>query len=344
MRIREFIVDLTKDPEDRFEEIGKIYGKILRVLLKRTESAMFSGCEALVAPILKKALKMACEFVRDSLGEHEYMQELEGLSRHAKVDVNDLVFANVVYDFTAAFKIPGIGCTGFVHGGPDNPLIARAMDWCIPEGIGSYSMVIRYRAKDYEVLSVGFPGVNGIISGQSSVGLAMTVNQKTKDGVVGVPNWATPTLWRVREVLENSSGYRSARRMIGSQRIASPAFVLMCGVRSGEACLVETDGSEYNFIRVGIGTTQAVANHTPEGNLLDDDFDDATSEERYIAMKRRAAALGRADVTLAKKALGRWPINCERTVQQMVLCPALGILELKCVDLGGTGYLQFSSL
>ena len=344
MKIPEFIVDLTKDPEDRFEEIGKIYGKSLRVLLKRTESAMFSGCEALVAPILKKALKMACEFVRDSLGEHEYMQELEGLSRHAKVDVNDLVFANVVYDLTAAFKIPGIGCTGFVHGGPDNPLIARAMDWCIPEGIGSYSMVIRYRAKDYEVLSVGFPGINGIISGQSSVGLAMTVNQKTKDGVVGVPNWATPTLWRIREVLENSSGYRSARRVIGSQRIASPAFVLMCGVNSGEACLVETDGSEYGFTRVGIGTTQAVANHTPEGDLLDDDFDDASSEERYIAMKRRAAALDRADVNLAKKTLGRWPINCERTVQQMVLCPALGILELKCVDLGGTGYLQFSSL
>ena len=59
MRIPEFIVDLTKDPEDRFEEIGKIYGKSLRVLLKRTESAMFSGCKALVAPILKKALKMA---------------------------------------------------------------------------------------------------------------------------------------------------------------------------------------------------------------------------------------------------------------------------------------------
>lgn len=130
MRIPEFIVDLTKDPEDRFEEIGKIYGKSLRVLLKRTESAMLSGCNALVAPMLKKALKMACEFVRDSLGEHEYMQELEGLSRHAKVDVNDLVFANIVYDLTAAFKIPGIGCTGFVHGGPDNPLIARAMDWC----------------------------------------------------------------------------------------------------------------------------------------------------------------------------------------------------------------------
>lgn len=54
MRIPEFIVDLTKDPEDRFEEIGKIYGKSLRVLLKRTESAMLSGCNALVAPMLKK--------------------------------------------------------------------------------------------------------------------------------------------------------------------------------------------------------------------------------------------------------------------------------------------------
>jgi hypothetical protein len=55
MRIPEFIVDLTKDPEDRLEEIGKIYGKSLRVLLKRTESVMLSGCNALVAPMLRKA-------------------------------------------------------------------------------------------------------------------------------------------------------------------------------------------------------------------------------------------------------------------------------------------------
>ena len=60
-------------------------------------------------------------------------------------------------------------------------------------------------------------------------------------------------------------------------------------------------------------------------------------------MKSRAAALGKADVTLAKKTLGRWPINCERTVQQMVLCPALGILELRCVDHRRTGYMQFLS-
>jgi len=273
-----------------------------------------------------------------TLEAHEYMRELKGLAVAANVDVKDLLLGNLLYDFSAGLKVSGVACTGFVHGGPKSPLIARAMDWNIPEGIGEWSTVLRYQGgnsgEEYEILTVGFPGFNGIISGISSEGVAITVNQRTPDEKrLNVPNWATPTLWRVREVLENSSNYATAYDMITEEVMASPAFFLMCGRESGESCLVMSDGVNQEHVDVSEGETQAISNHVSGGRLPDGDFDDATSEERFDAMYIRAEAMSTANIDSAKRALGEWPVECDRTVQQMVLCPAKNELQLRCRDI-----------
>lgn len=282
-----------------------------------------------------------------TLAKHPYMRELNGLAKAAKVDVKDLLLGNLLYDFAAGFKLPGVGCTGFVHGGPKSPLIARAMDWNIPEGIGEWSTVLRYQGGDpgyeYELLTVGFPGFNGIISGLSSEGVAITVNMRTPDEhFFKLPNWATPTLWRVREVLEEASDYASAYDLITEEVMASPAFFLMCGRESGESCLVMSDGTYQEHVDVSEGEKQAISNHVPDGDLLDQDFDDATSEERFDAMYLRAEAMRTADLKSAKRAIGEWPVECDRTVHQIVLCPAKKALHLRCRDIS-KGYQLFKT-
>jgi len=288
--------------------------------------------------VLNAALDASLWTFSKTLAAHEYMRELEGLAVAANVDVKDLLLGNLLYDFSAGFKLPGVACTGFVHGGPKSPLIARSMDWNIPEGIGAWSTVLRYQGggsgEEYEILTLGFPGFNGIISGLSSEGVAITVNQRTQDEhFMKLPNWATPTLWRVREVLEGSADYASAYDMITEEVMASPAFFLICGKEPGESCLVMSDGANQEHVDVSVSETQAISNHVPGGCLPEEDFEDATSEERFAAMYLRAEAMRTADINSAKRAIGKWPVECDRTVQQMVLCPAKNELHLRCRDI-----------
>ena len=81
------------------------------------------------------------------------------------------------------------------------------------------------------------------------------------------------------------------------------------------------------------GETQAVSNHVPGVTLPLPDLT-PSSLERFSAMFDRAARMPAATIKDAKQAIGRWPVNCDRTVHQRVLCPADGSLHLRCPDLG----------
>jgi hypothetical protein len=329
MATPEIIIDLNKSPKFRLLELGERYASELRYLIDQARTEMLDGISGAV---LEAALSQFIPFVRKSLRHHEYLTELEGLSFGSDIDINDLLLINVIYDLTAGLKWPSLGCTGFVHAGPPMPLIARAMDWNIPEGIGERSVILRYRADGYEVVTAGFPGVNGVISGLSSAGFAITVNHQTRSKA-GLPNWEHPTLWCVREVLENGSNYADARRRLMKMRMASPAFLLLCGESPGEACLIETDGLKPKLWNVASGETQAISNHPLEGPLLTNDFEHGTSEERFWAMAERAAEMPYSDVEAAKKTLSRYPVKNDRTVHLMVLSPADKALHFRCTSL-----------
>lgn len=341
-RIPEFVIDLNLNPEDRFHDLGHYCRTDLGDLLNEVREEFTSEVLEWIPNINRKAvdfsIDIALSFVRRSLHRHEYMRELEGLADAAEIDVNNLLLGNLMYDLSAGFKLPGIGCTGFVHGGPKSPLIARAMDWSFPEGIGEKTIVLRYQGGDgsdaYEILTVGFPGLNGVISGISSEGVALTVNQRTMDDVsISTPNWETPTLWRTREVLENSTDYSSAYRMICKKSMASPAFFLLCGNEPEEACMVMSDGVYQEHVDVREKTAQVISNHVPGAEGPSIDFDDATSVERFDALFLGTQGMQTASVRAAKELLGEWPVECERTVQQMVLCPADKAMHLRCREI-----------
>ena len=88
------------------------------------------------------------------------------------------------------------------------------------------------------------------------------------------------------------------------------------------------------------GETQAVSNHVPGGTLPHPDLD-PSSLERFNAMFDRTVDMPEATIKGAKQAIGRWPVTCERTVHQIVLCPAEGSLYLRCPDLGQRSYSVF---
>lgn len=340
MSTPEFVVDLQLEPSKRFAEIAEVYAKDLKRLLRSTRKELLADLPFGLRRMVEGAVDAVGAFFVSYLGDHPYVAELMGFAEVSGIDPEDLYLANIVYDLTAGFSLGGlVGCTGFVHGGPPAPLISRAMDWNVPSGIGKHSIVMRYRAKDHEFLSVGFPGITGVVSGISSRGFAVTVNQKFADGW-SMPNYALPVLWLVRDVLERGKSYGSATRLLGEQTAASPAFYLMCGSEEGQACLVESDGSSDDVTHVPAGHIQAVSNHSP---FLEppDDIEEGSSEDRLRAMTQRAARIARADVGRARAALKEWPVFHADTVHQMVLVPATGELVLRCPHRGETAYATF---
>ncbi|MBM4369243.1 MAG: hypothetical protein FJ102_23730, partial [Deltaproteobacteria bacterium] len=185
MTLREFTIDLALSPSERFREFGACHRKVLQRILPRARKELLADLPSYLGfleGVISRIADSLSAVLRSANRDHPYVQEIEGLAEAAEVDVNDLYLANIIYDITAKYGLAGwVGCTGFVHGGPPHPLIARNMDWDIPEGIGEHSLVLRYKARGHEFVTVGFPGVTGVISGLSSCGYAITVNQKFAD-------------------------------------------------------------------------------------------------------------------------------------------------------------------
>jgi hypothetical protein len=331
MTAREFTIDLTLPPSERFREFGACHRKLLQRILPRARKELLAdlpGYLAFLEGVISGIADSLSAFLRSANRDHPYVQEIEGLAEAAEVDANDLYLANIIYDITAKYGILGwVGCTGFVHGGPPHPLIARNMDWDIPKGIGEHSLVLRYKARGHEFVTVGFPGVTGVISGLSSRGYAITVNQKYSESLEW-PAIVMPVLWLVRETLEQATSYDAARRRLCRYRAASPAFYLVCGRQPGESCLIESTGAADEVTRVARGDVQAVSNHSPFEEPAED-VEDGDTYSRLDALQSRAERITRADAELARRALGRWPVCHAATAHQMVLTPATGTMQLR---------------
>ncbi|MFO0695979.1 MAG: C45 family peptidase [Polyangiales bacterium] len=328
----EHLVDLLRDPEDRFREFGRENRTVLRKLLGRARREVSSY-------VPTTWLEGAAGVLARVYGDHPYVRELEGLARSASVGLEELYLANIAYDITSVAGATGlIGCTGMVHGGGDSqpPMIARNMDWVFPTGIGAHSCVFRFVDDHGSYLSVGFPGVTGVISALSSHGFALTVNQAFH---CGLPSFTSlPVPWLTRLVMDSATSYASARRVLATTAAATSSYLLLAGSRPGEAARVVSHGSSDDVLAVGKDRYAVVANHDPDEDFDVCDGEDGDSYARHRALEKRAAGVGAGDIRAARLALSRWPVSHASTVHQMVLVPASGELHLRCPHRGQRGY------
>ncbi len=361
-------IDLRREPEDRWTEFAAEHAVVVRRLLR----AARREAERDYSWAMIKAVDAGFSLLRRLNGAHDYVRELEGFADAAGVDVDDLYLANILYDLTVWGGVASVGCTSMLHSGPPHPMIARNMDWSAPKGIGAESVVFRFVDDVGEYLSVGFPGVIGVVSGISSHGFALTVNQAP--GVLTNPFSALnslPVLWLTRTVFDEAASYRQARTILDANPAASAALYLLAGSAPGEGMLIESDGDDDTVTRVRAGGHIVVANHwltddeedeDDEPGIIDkiidifggdDDDDDEDDDEedeeeepddsqiRYDAMVRRVAGVTAGDTQAAQRALAKAPVLNDDTVHQMVLVPATGTLELRCPQRGDRRYTTY---
>ncbi len=320
--IPEVTIDLRLSPEERWVEMLEKHGDTVIEVMESVEREVESwGWKPLVW-----FEKKAASLFRHVFGSNEYIREINAIAEFLGIDKNLLYAANLGYDLTSwsganekyfnRFKKGG--CTGFIDG--DKPLLARNMDWDWPAGIGDQSMVIRFTDGLNEFVTVGFPGHIGAISGLSSCGFSLTVNQAFAPGLV--PAWTSlPVTWQMRSIFERAPSYAAAEKLLYNEQTLTGVFFLLCGEKAGEAVLVESDGRNDVITRAGKEEYLAIANHflSEEFENVDPGWIEEDSGPRLKAIEKGVESTSSMTVAAAKKILNKEPVYNDATVHQIVM-------------------------
>lgn len=279
-----------------------------------------------------------------SLYRQEYSSEIKSIANAAGVSYPQLLLGNLIYDITqivdyrSARSYPSpMGCSSFSCNLPgDTPILARNMDWAIPESVGRHTVLVRLHRGRRSYLSVGVAGMVGVVSAIYPGHWAVALNQAPVTEL-GVRHLQTPALQRLRQACDQFGGYRDLVRRIQEYQTMSPFFAHVVGRRAEEHCVVEGLGDSFSTRDMEdsclIQTNHFVDEELAEYNGPDEWEEDGVvwmcdSKPRYRSLERR---LQRRPRTMAEAIgkLKRQPVQNENTMQQMVFCPARGEWELK---------------
>jgi hypothetical protein len=310
--MKELTIDLTLAPEERWCALDP---QLVSELVEAAEEELYELYPDWLLHLVEKAVHMLTAFTPS-----HYVREIEGLADHAQVTPERLLLLNLSYDLSACGgALPGmLGCTAGLRRDSQGQLhLARAMDWAFPEVIRDYSTIFRFRTKTASVLTVGFPGCIGALTGVNAHGVAVSLNQAF---VPQLPHWAISVPWLVRETLLKAKTFADAKRHITTTRAMSSGFYLVTDGQDG--ALIESTGNADEVIPCD--KLLVVANH------FHDDETPATREwgDSHARHARLHTALKRGQPL--KTALLREPVEHGYTAHQIVLDPRKRKIEVRC--------------
>lgn len=325
-------IDLDADPSERWEEVIQNEAPLLEEM----------GREAMEnIPLLRVGEFLATFFSRLLFGS-EYYNEFRSWAKELSFSAAFISLLNLIYEASHVGEYSIYGCTagvkwmpriGFVH--------VRNMDWPIGS-IGKATRIFEFqRGGKTKFVSIGLPGISGIMSGMVPGKYSITLNWAPPDGWFPNIFGASPTLL-IREVLDTCEDFDSAVEALSEAKLTSPAFFVVCGVYKNEACVVErtVDECEIRWIKHEEGEILTQANHHVaeyfEDNndeldypLYEDDEDGETmledSEKRDVTLWNSLNDLPTTgNLNKIKKVLDKKPVFNECSFQQMVFHPASG--------------------
>lgn len=230
-------------------------------------------------------------------------EELRALAAASGVSYEELVLANAVVDSA---------CTAFVASGAatrdGSLLVGRNMDFWPTHVLGPATALIMVQAPGRRTfVSVGWPGVTGVVSGMNETGLvaAILINY-----AAGERRSALPLAFALREALETCGSVEEARALLRARRPASAHFVLLADAHAG--LVLTSDGQEAG----PAGGTLTCSNGRLHPLL------DLQTDERSAALAQLLEdARGRLDPPLAQRVLGATYLPFINA-QAMVFVPA----------------------
>lgn len=266
------------------------------------------------------AMAVAARFLYPIVGG-PYRGELNAWARGLTVSQGLLTLLQLSYELShigavVAGSNPLLGCStgvfrtsaGFTH--------VRTLDWGIPE-MRRASRRIDFIRKNRKIMTVGFPGFIGVLTGMLPGAYSVSINYAPPSGIPGLG--ASPPLL-VRHVLENCDTYESAVKQLSETVLTTNVFFTVCGVDN--ACVIERERKGYALrpYQKGLVVTNHYVRQPPDGAY-------GPPEDSY----RRYRALRKAidgDPTNIGARICKAPLTNELTCQRLMLTPSSGALEV----------------
>jgi len=230
--------------------------------------ALFHECPLVREPYPAPLLQCARELLVDIAGQlrgHPLSLQAARLVRqryphHAEqidagacllgVDPLDLTLANISYDLLLGL----FGCSTVVVATPEGPLLARNMDWLMPERIARASCVVTLE----NGLHAGAVGASGVVSAQSRHGFAVILNA-VLTGEVHLEGY--PVLLFLRQVLDTAHSFDEAVEMVRHTPLASAALITLAGTRNDQRVCIERSPRTHRQRRPRGDEPLVVTNH-----------------------------------------------------------------------------------
>lgn len=306
------ILHLEGTPEEMGEQHGALLRDEIRALLGWYVPSFVGPRE------LERARRRALDMFLPHVDE-AYRREVEALARAAGLPAEDVLFGQCFTDIYRLF-----GCSTLAAPSPEGTLLARNLDFPSMGRLGRYSIVVVARPEGKRpFVSVGWPGLVGVLSGQSpDLALAVMVVHNAEGARPGVPFQLA-----LRRVLEEADGAEAAERLLR----ATPLTVtnnLMVVDRAGGARVLELHPDGVVARGPDRGGRLVATNHflTRERREARLSLEYVSSLLRYRAVREAVDDRGPVDLDRARRALDAASVPI--TVQSMIFLPAAGALEV----------------
>lgn len=161
----------------------------------------------------------------------DHRREMEAFAAACTLDAELGVIANTLPDLYRA----RFGCSSLIvsaaRSTTGGPLFGRNLDFYTLGYLEKYSLVTVYRPKGkHALVSVGFPGLFGCLSGMNDAGLALAVHEVyfSADGAPMFDPEGVPYLFAFRRVLEECSTVDEAAEMLRRMRRTTKLNLALC--------------------------------------------------------------------------------------------------------------------
>ncbi|MBV9494341.1 MAG: hypothetical protein JOZ54_08840 [Acidobacteria bacterium] len=219
-------------------EIGLQHGRLLRHEIRALYDAyVVHGIVEKEGHSLESLLATAHHY--DARIPKALREEMHGIADGARVPYDEILVMNT---FADALLGRNRFCSAVAVHGKDGLLVGRNLDW-VNHGVAHRSGVVFVLEPTGErsVLSVGWPGIAGVVTGMNDRGVTVSLNMAFggKDGD------GTPALLRIRDALSRAT---TAQDVVATATREPRTMAMNWMVTSGDedrALVLEMTGDEY---------------------------------------------------------------------------------------------------
>lgn len=244
-RIKTVILNLDASPEDRWTNIV--------APMKEEMVDLIAIIKELVPVKVINFVDQYFPSIIEKLPE-PYSGEVKGVAKASGLPLGEAILYNIFYEIFSA-------CTSIVGEDESGKLYhARNLDfgllmgwdnqndtWAVTERLRRMMINVDYQSNGKTVFSaVHFAGYVGILTAVKQNAFTMTMNERfaLDGGYVGILEWLlgiSQGKWMgflTRDTLLNATDYKTAVAMLSNTEMIAPAYFIVGGTKSGEACII----------------------------------------------------------------------------------------------------------